>query len=96
MDQLDLQFVGLSIDNPVGDATAFRKTRDRPHDGEIAAKFLAAVLKLPQVRKLLFSEHFSVEDFCTQGWRRHAVDIGRLAQCRARIPCATRQRNVIA
>ena len=30
-------------------------------DGDIAAKFFAGVLNLPQVRKLLSSEHFSVD-----------------------------------
>jgi hypothetical protein len=30
-------------------------------DGDIAAKFFASVLNLPQVRSLLSSEHFSVD-----------------------------------
>jgi transposase len=66
MEQLDYNmlfrwFVGLSADDPVWDATVFCKNRDRLLDGDIAAKFFASVLNLPQVRRLLSSEHFSVE-----------------------------------
>src|SRR5216117_2062722 len=66
MEQLDYNllfrwFVGLSMDDDVWDATVFCKNRDRLIDGDIAAKFLARVLSLPQVRKLLSSEHFSVD-----------------------------------
>jgi len=65
MEQLDYNllfrwFVGLSIDDPVWNATVFCKNRDRLLDGDIATKFFASVLNLPQVRKLLSSEHFSV------------------------------------
>ena len=66
MEQLDYNllfrwFVGLSADDPVWDATVFCKNRDRLLDGDIATKFFASVLNLPQVRKLLSSEHFSVD-----------------------------------
>jgi transposase len=54
-------FVGLSADDPVWDATVFCKNRDRLLGGDVAAKFLTGVLNLPEVRKLLSSEHFSVE-----------------------------------
>jgi transposase len=37
-------FVGLGIEDPVWDATTFTKNRDRLLDGEVAAKFLTAVL----------------------------------------------------
>ena len=55
MEQLDYNllfrwFVGLSTDDPVWDATVFCKNRDRLLDGDIAAKFFASVLNLPQVR----------------------------------------------
>jgi len=73
MEQLDYNllfrwFVGLSIDDPVWDATVFCKNRDRLLDGDIAAKFFAAVLNLPQVRKLLSSEHFSVDGTLIEAW----------------------------
>jgi transposase len=66
MEQLDFNllfrwFVGLSIDDSVWDATVFCKNRDRLLNGDIAAKFFVAVLNLPQVRKLLSSDHFSVD-----------------------------------
>jgi transposase len=73
MEQIDYNllfrwFVGLSIDDPVWDATVFCKNRDRLLDGDIAAKFFAAVLNLPQVRKLLSSEHFSVDGTLIEAW----------------------------
>jgi transposase len=66
MEQLDYNllfrwFVGLSADDPVWDATSFCKNRDRLLRGDVAAKFMAGMLNLPEVRKLLSSEHFSVE-----------------------------------
>lgn len=73
MEQLDYNllfrwFVGLSVDDPVWDATVFCKNRDRLLDGEIAAKFFASVLNLSQVRKLLSSEHFSVDGTLIEAW----------------------------
>ena len=73
MEQLDYNllfrwFVGLSTDDPVWDATVFCKNRDRLLDGDIAAKFFASVLNLPQVRKLLSSEHFSVDGTLIEAW----------------------------
>jgi len=61
-------FVGLSIDDPVWDATVFCKNRDRLLDGDIAAKFFVSVLHLPQVRKLLSSDHFSVDGTLIEAW----------------------------
>jgi transposase len=61
-------FVGLSPDDPVWDATVFCKNRDRLLDGDIACKFMTAVLKLPQVRQLLSSEHFSVDGTLIEAW----------------------------
>jgi transposase len=66
MEQLDYNllfrwFVGLSTDDLVWDATVFCKNRDRLLDGDIARKFMAGILNLPQVRELLSSDHFSVD-----------------------------------
>jgi transposase len=61
-------FVGLGIDDPVWDATTFTKNRDRLLDGEVAAKFLAAVLSHDKVRGLLSSEHFSVDGTLLEAW----------------------------
>jgi len=49
-------FVGLGIDDAVWDHSTFSKNRDRLLDGEIAAKFLGAVLAQPRVKRLLSSE----------------------------------------
>jgi transposase len=46
-------FVGLGVDEPVWDHSTFSKNRDRLQAGEIAAKFLNAILDRPRVRRLL-------------------------------------------
>src|SRR6516162_5866272 len=61
-------FVGLGVDDPVWDHSTFSKNPDRLLEGEIAAKFLAAVLEQPQVKRLLSSEHFSVDGTLIQAW----------------------------
>ncbi len=61
-------FVGLAIDDPVWDATVFSKNRDRLLDGAIAAKFLAAVLAQPRVKRLISSDHFSVDGTLIEAW----------------------------
>jgi len=61
-------FVGLGIDDGVWDHSTFSKNRDRLLDGEIAAKFLTAVLAQPRVRRLLSSEHFSVDGTLVEAW----------------------------
>src|ERR1700736_3268925 len=73
MEQIDYNllfrwFVGLAADDPVWDATVFCKNRDRLLDGDIAAKFFASVLNLLPVRKLLSSEHFSVDGTLIEAW----------------------------
>ena len=61
-------FVGLGIDDPVWDHSSFSTNRDRLLDGEIAAKFLAAVLSQPRVKRLLSSQHFSVDGTLIEAW----------------------------
>ncbi len=61
-------FVGLGIDDPAWDQTTFSKNRDRLLDGDIAAKLLAAVLADPKVKRLLSSEHFSVDGTLIEAW----------------------------
>jgi len=73
MEQLDYNllfrwFVGLEMDDPVWDATVFSKNRDRLLDGDIARRFLAAVLNRPELRKLLSDEHFSVDGTLIEAW----------------------------
>jgi transposase len=61
-------FVGLGVDDPVWDHSSFTKNRDRLLAGEIAAKFLAAVLAQPKVQRLLSSDHFSVDGTLIEAW----------------------------
>jgi transposase len=61
-------FVGLGMDDPVWDHSTFSKNRDRLLEGEIAARFLSAVLAQPRVKRLLSSEHFSVDGTLIEAW----------------------------
>jgi transposase len=61
-------FVGLGVDEPVWDHSSFSTNRDRLLDGEIAAKFLRAVLNQPKVRRLISSDHFSVDGTLIEAW----------------------------
>jgi transposase len=61
-------FVGLGIDDKAWDHSVFSKNRDRLLEGEIAAKFLAAILTQPRVKRLLSSQHFSVDGTLVEAW----------------------------
>lgn len=61
-------FVGLGVDDPVWDHSTFSKNRDRLLEGAIAAKFLRAVLAQPKVKRLLSSDHFSVDGTLIEAW----------------------------
>jgi hypothetical protein len=61
-------FVGLGIDDAVWDHSVFSKNRDRLLEGDIAAKFLSAVLVQPRVKRLLSTEHFSVDGTLIEAW----------------------------
>jgi transposase len=61
-------FVGLGVDDPVWDHSSFSKNRDRLLEGQVAAKFLAAVLAQPKVKRLLSSDHFSVDGTLIEAW----------------------------
>lgn len=61
-------FVGLDVDDPAWDHSSFSKNRDRLLAGEIAAKFLAAVLAQPRVKRLLSSDHVSVDGTLIEAW----------------------------
>jgi transposase len=73
MEQLDYNllfrwFVGLAMDAPIWDVTVFTKNRERLLDGDVAAKFMAAVLGQARVRALLSDEHFSVDGTLIEAW----------------------------
>ena len=61
-------FVGIGVDDAAWDHSVFSKNRDRLLEGDIAAKFLAAVLAQPKVTKLLSSDHFSVDGTLIEAW----------------------------
>lgn len=61
-------FVGLGVDDLVWDHSTFSKNRDRLLEGEIAGKFLTAVLAQPKVKRLLSSDHFSVDGTLIEAW----------------------------
>ena len=46
----------------------FSKNRDRLLEGEVAQRFLAELLARPEVKRLLSSEHFSVDGTLIQAW----------------------------
>ena len=61
-------FVGLGVDDAVWDHSSFSKNRDRLLAGDIASKFLAAVLARPEVKTLLSTDHFSVDGTLIEAW----------------------------
>ena len=73
MEQLDYNllfrwFVGLSMDGEVWDVTVFTKNRERLIEGDIARKFMAAVLNQGSVKALLSDDHFSVDGTLIEAW----------------------------
>src|SRR5712692_10076444 len=73
MEQLDYNllfrwFVGLSLDAVVWDVTVFTKNRERLIAGDIASKFMAAVLNQERVKALLSDDHFSVDGTLIEAW----------------------------
>jgi transposase len=61
-------FVGLGVDDAAWDHSSFSKNRDRLLEGEIAGKFLTAVVVQPKVKRLLSSDHFSVDGTLLEAW----------------------------
>ena len=61
-------FVGLGVDDPAWDPTTFGKNRDRLLAGDVARKFLAAIVAHPKVKRLQSTEHFSVDGTLIEAW----------------------------
>jgi transposase len=61
-------FVGIGVDDAAWDHSVFSKNRDRLLEGDIAAKFLGAVLSQPGLKRLLSTDHFSVDGTLIQAW----------------------------
>src|SRR5262245_7465928 len=76
MEELDYSvlyrwFVGLSLDDPVWDATTFTKNRDRLLDGDIESAFFNEVLGAIKAEGLLSDEHFTVDGTLLEAWASH-------------------------
>jgi hypothetical protein len=83
-------YVGLGLDDPVWDHSAFSKNRDRLLEGHIAAKFLQPIVVQPPVKRLLSSDHFSVDGTLIEAWasiksfrRKDGKDNGSAGQGRS-------------
>ena len=61
-------FVGLGIDDVPWDHSSFSTNRDRLLEGDIAAKLLTTILAQPRVKRLLSSDHFSVDGTLIDAW----------------------------
>ena len=61
-------FVGLSMDSPVWHPTGFTHNRDRLLQADVARAFLQGLLALKPVKRLLSSEHFSVDGTLIDAW----------------------------
>src|SRR6202451_2991082 len=61
-------FVGLGVDDAVWDHSTFSKNRDRLLEGAVAVKLLSAVLTQPRVKRLLSTDHFSVDGTLIEAW----------------------------
>ena len=66
-------FVGLGIDEVVWDATTFTNHRDRLLDGDVAAKFLSAVLSQSRVNL-----SWTIRLVPQQGLTRHTIGVAEL------------------
>ena len=73
MEQIDYNllfrwFVGLSIDDAVWDASSFSKNSNRLLEADVAREFLATLLSLPKVKRLLSYYYFSVDGTLLKAW----------------------------
>lgn len=73
MEQIDYNllfrwFVGLPMDAAVWHPTVFTKNRDRLLEADVARDFLAALIALPKVKRLLSDEHFTVDGTLIEAW----------------------------
>ena len=73
MERLDFDllfrwFVGIGVDDAAWDHSTFSKNRDRLLEGDVATKFLSAVLAQSRVKRLLSSDHFSVDGTLIEAW----------------------------
>jgi transposase len=61
-------FVGLSANEPVWHPTVFTKNRDRLMEGEVAEEFFSLIVNQAKKKRLLSSEHFTVDGTLIEAW----------------------------
>ena len=61
-------FVGLSANEPVWHPTVFTKNRDRLLQGAVAEEFFAVIVDQARKKRLLSSEHFTVDGTLIEAW----------------------------
>ena len=61
-------FVGIGVDDAAWDHSVFSKNRERLLEGDIAAKLLSGLLAHPRVKRLLSTDHFSVDGTLIEAW----------------------------
>ena len=76
MEQLDYNllfrwFVGLSMDDPVWDASTYSKNRERLLAGDIGRRFLEETVAQAKEAGLTSDEHFSVDGTVLEAWASH-------------------------
>ena len=62
------RFVGLGMNEAVWHPTVFTKNRDRLLEGNIAGEFFGLVLQQAKRKRLLSSEHFTVDGTLIEAW----------------------------
>src|SRR6476469_9891285 len=80
-------FVGIGVDDAAWDHSVFSKNRERLLEGDIAAKLLSGVLAHPRVKRLLSTDHFSVDGTLIEAWASMTSfrpKLGRTARGRRR------------
>lgn len=73
MEQIDYNllfrwFVGLEMDAAIWHPTVFTHNRDRLLEADVARAFLSGLLALKPVKRLLSSDHFSVDGTLMEAW----------------------------
>ncbi|MHC2018755.1 IS5 family transposase [Methylobacterium sp. CM6247] len=73
MEQIDYNllfrwFVGLEMDAAVWHPTVFTHNRDRLLEADVARVFLSGLMALKPVKRLLSSDHFSVDGTLIEAW----------------------------
>ncbi len=61
-------FVGIGVDEAIWNHSVFSKNRDRLLEGAVAARFLSTLMAQPKVKRLLSTDHFSVDGTLIQAW----------------------------